>query len=64
MDQFNFPACASCIHMQVITQNDVKVYYCPLVVDDIPKGLVHPTFDAVKCIKEGRYVCRALVLYN
>jgi hypothetical protein len=56
MVDFNFPACATCIHMQVVSKNGTKEYYCELVTDDIPNGLIHPTFDADKCIKKGRYV--------
>lgn len=59
MQDFDFPACATCIHMQTIVQNDYKVHYCRLVVDDIPSGKVDPTFDADKCIKKGRYEKRS-----
>jgi len=44
--------------MQVVDWNGEKHYYCPFVVDDIPNGLVDPTFDAFKCIREGRFVSK------
>lgn len=50
-----FPVCAYCNHMTMITVNGVKEYYCPLVVDDIPNGFIHPTVDAEECVKKGRY---------
>lgn len=58
MKDFSFPACATCIHMRIIAQHEVKAYDCSLVIDDIPSGRVHPTFDADKCIQKGRYVKR------
>lgn len=58
MVDFSFPACGNCIHMQVVDWNGENHYYCPFVVDDIPNGLVDPTFDAFKCIREGRFVSK------
>lgn len=58
MTDFSFPACGNCIHMRIIERNGKKCYYCPHVVDDIPSGIADPTFDAIKCIRKGRYVSR------
>ena len=41
--------------MRVIERDGKKCYFCPFVGDEIPNGLVDPTFDAFKCIRERRY---------
>lgn len=55
MIDYSFPACGNCIHMRVIERDGKKCYFCPFVGDEIPNGLVDPTFDAFKCIRERRY---------
>ena len=39
----------------LIERDGKKCYFCPFVGDEIPNGLVDPTFDAFKCIRERRY---------
>lgn len=55
MIDYSFPACGNCTHMRVIERDGKKCYFCPFVGDEIPNGLVDPTFDAFKCIRERRY---------
>lgn len=58
MIDFTFYACGNCIHMRVIEKDGKKLYYCPFAKNDIPDGVVDPTFDAIKCIREGHYCKR------
>ena len=50
------PYCANCMHKTKKDGLEFGEYYCNLVADSLPNGIVTPDTDGTKCVKDGVYM--------
>ena len=61
-NQFN--TCSDCANKQSSPKLERAWYYCPLVVDEIPNGIVREDYDAIDCERKGRFISKWITKIN
>lgn len=55
MEFDSFKTCIDCVNKRMFPNLERGAYYCPLVKNILPNGIVYYDTDATECIKRGLF---------
>lgn len=58
MEEATFKTCIDCVNKEKYSNRGKGIYYCPVVRDVLPDGIVYYDTDATECIRNGKFKSR------